>query len=103
MAIGAFKESYLDYCRKWFEEVNCGGAFEVSDEAYQFFLAVEMNVRSCLMTILQAGSSQATEDQKKSLLQNLMENEDIMFHWSLVSVDCDGSPELLRDILSGLR
>ena len=100
MAIGAFEESYIDYCRKWFEEVNRGGAFEVSDEAYQFFLAVEINVRSCLMTILQTGSSQATEDQKKSLLQKLMEDEDIMFYWSLVSVDCDGSTELLRDILT---
>ena len=37
MAVGAIEESYLDYCRKLFEDVNRSGAFEVSDEAYQFF------------------------------------------------------------------
>ena len=100
MAIGAFEESFYDYCRKWFEEINRGGAFEVSDEAYNFFLAVEMNVRSSLTTLLQKGSSQATEDQKKTLLQNLSENEDILFYWSLISVDCDSSSELLAEILA---
>ena len=99
MAIGAFEESFHEYCRKWFEEVNRGGAFEVSDEAYNFFLSVEMNVRTTLTTILHE-SSQASGDQKKVLLQSLSENEDILFHWSIVSVDCDGSVELLTEILA---
>ena len=102
MAVGTFEDSFYDYCRKWLEEINRGGVFEVSDEAYNFFLAVEMNVRSSLMTLLREGSCQATEDQRKILLQRMLEDEDILFFWSLVSVDCDGSLsiELLREILA---
>ena len=97
MAIGTFKESFQDYCWKWFEDINHGGTFEVCDEAFQFFVAV---VRSSLVTVLQHGPSQATGDQKKTLLPNLSENEGILFYWSLVSVDCDGSTELLTEILA---
>ena len=32
--------------------------------------------------------------------KKLSENEDILFHWSLLSVDCDSSTELLKEILS---
>ena len=100
MAVGVFEDSFYDYCRKWFEEINRGGAFEVNDCAFSFFLCVEMNIRSSLTKFLQVQSSQATEDQKMTLLKELSENEDIRFHWSLLSVDCDGSTELLREILS---
>ena len=100
MAVGAFEDSFYDYCRKWFEEINRGGAFEVNDCAFNFFLCVEINTRSRLTKLLQVQSSQATEDQKMTLLKELSEDEDIRFHWSLLSVDCDGSTELLREILS---
>ena len=96
MVVGAFEDSFYDYCRKWFEEVNRGGAFEVNDCAFSFFLCVEMNIRTSLTKLLQLQSSQATEDQKTTLLKKLLENEDIRFHWSLLSVDCDGSTELLK-------
>ena len=48
MAVGAFEDSFYDYCRKWFEEINRGGAFEVNDCAFSFFLCVEINIRSSL-------------------------------------------------------
>ena len=59
-----------------------------------------MNIPSSLTRLLLVQSSQATEDQKTTLLKELSKNEDIHFHWSLLSIDCDGSTELPREILS---
>ena len=54
---GAFEDSFYDYCRKWFEEVNRGGAFEVNIFAVSFFLCVDMNIDSSLTKLLQVQSS----------------------------------------------
>ena len=78
MAVGASEDCFYDYCRKWFEEINHGGAFEVHDCAFSFFLCVEIKVRSSLTRLLQVQSSQATKDQKTTLLKELLENEDIL-------------------------
>ena len=53
MAIGEFEDSFYDYAKKWFESVNHGGAFEVSDSA---FVCVEKRIRCALATHLNSSS-----------------------------------------------
>ena len=79
----------------WLEKVNRGGLFELNDAAYNFFLEIEKHTRFYLRSLYQ------NPEQKSVILQRLKENEDILFYWSLISVDVDDrhSPELLQDIL----
>ena len=46
MAVGAFEDSFYDSCRKSFEEINHGGAFEVNDCVLNWFLLVCWNEHS---------------------------------------------------------
>ena len=37
--------SFLDYTQEWVKKVNRGGLFVVSDEAYRFFVSLELASR----------------------------------------------------------
>ena len=99
MAIGgSFEDSFYDYAKKWFEITNRGGALEVKDCVFEFFLVVEVNTR----TYLRALFTQTEKNRKTAILQELAHNEDILFHWSIVSVDIDDNEiaqELLIEVL----
>ncbi len=71
MSIGA---SFYDYARKWFEIVNRGGAFEVSDSTYEFFLVLEKKTRHALNSYLHTG------DDQKFVVDKIMADEDILFY-----------------------
>ena len=58
MAIGTYEDTFYGYARRWFENINRGGAFEVSNSAFDFFLAVEKGTRHALNTNLHASQDQ---------------------------------------------
>ena len=61
MAIGTYEDTFYGYAKRWFESINRGGALEVSDSAFDFFLAVEKGTRHALKTSLHT-----SQDQKGS-------------------------------------
>ena len=96
MAIGTFEDTFYGYARKWFECVNRGGAFEVSDSAFDFFLVIKKSTRHALKSYLH------TSHDQKDVVKKLILDEDILFHWSMLSIDLDDeeSPEVLNDIIT---
>ena len=96
MTIGTYEDTFYGYARRWFESINRGGAFEVSDCTFDFFLAVEKSTRHALKSYLHASQDQ------KDIVKKLMLDEDILFHWSMLSIDLDDdeSPEVLNDIIT---
>ena len=62
MAIGTYEDTFYGYTRRWFESINRGGAFEVSDSTFDFFLAVEKSTRHALVSFLHT-SHDSIDDQ----------------------------------------
>ena len=45
MAVGTFEDSFFNYAKRWLDSINRGGAFELGDSAYSFFLVIEEKFR----------------------------------------------------------
>ena len=73
MGVGTYTDTFYDYARVWFEKINRGGAFELNDAAYNFFIAIEKNTRIYLASLQQHPTDKST------VLQQLSRNEDILF------------------------
>ena len=80
--------------------VNRGGLFEVNDQAYTFFIILEKNVRKHLTVLFRRGSTEA--DSKESVVDDIMNDEDILFNWMLMTTidDDTQSKELLFHIVN---
>lgn len=96
MAVGAFEDSFYDYARRWFDSINRGGAFEVDDMAFEFFLTVEKKIRVYLRSL-----HDSCQHNHATVIDDLTSDQDILYHWSTVSIDLSEaeSLELLRDIV----
>ena len=76
------------YTKKWFDLVNRGGLFPLNEKTLMFFAAVEKCVRALLPKhVIHEESDKATF--KDVLLKNIVQNEDVQFHWVLLSQDID--------------
>ena len=97
--------SLQEYTREWVEKVNRGGLFDVSDEAYNLFIAIEVAMLYRLTSHLKSSVSLEPADAKQgkdAIIDHVLSDCDVQFHWSLLSVDIpddkDGF-ELLRNII----
>ena len=77
--------------------VDRGGLFKVNDEAFRFFIELEMKLRHHLINIFNENS----ESRKESIIDSLMADEDILFSWVFVlgELDEDESTELLHEVI----
>ena len=76
------------YTKKWFDLVNRGGLFPLNEKTLMFFAEVEKCVRALLPKhVIHEESDKATF--KDVLLKNIVQNEDVQFHWVLLSQDID--------------
>ena len=100
--------SFLDYTQEWVNKVNRVGLFVVSDEAYRFFVSLELASRRKLQdhlieTATSTLSSLPAEDDGVSALVTLLcKDGDILFYWTLVGMDEEdenGTVELLGHII----
>ena len=66
---------------EWLVAVNRGGLIAVDDSVYHLFLAVELEIRQHLSA---ANVSQDT-NVKKILLDKVFANEEVLFHWEIIS------------------
>lgn len=96
MGIGECEESFYEYAKMWFVKINRGGAFEVDDSTYEFFLELEKKVRVYLRNAKSSGSI------PESAVDDTINDEGILLHWSVIaSIDLteEESMELLRDVV----
>lgn len=79
---------------EWVRAIDRGGLILVSDELYMMFQSMELELRKHL----KLGNDVNIKD---NAMKELMDNEDVLFYWSLVSVDFDEaeSNELLKLII----
>ena len=96
MAVKGSAESYMEYTKEWIKRINRGGLFKVHDEAYSFFVTLEMKVRQHLAVLFRSDAP-----SKQHVLNEIMQDADILFSWT-IAADIDEenlSLELLSHVV----
>lgn len=75
----------------WTNEVDRGGLWHISDEAYSVFLLLEDEVRRHFKVTTVATLDETT---KRSIMDAILTNEDLLFQWSLVTAEADNSTSI---------
>ena len=97
MAVTGQESSFYEYTTEWIHQVDRGGLFHVNEQAYLFFRALELKTRITLPDHLKR-----MQGSKQSLVSDVMEDENVQFYWTMVSVDIDreeDAQELLQKIV----
>lgn len=98
--------SLIEYTRKWVDQVNRGGLFDISDEGYHLFVAIELAMRVKLGGHLERSITPVdptSGEGKSAIITFVTSDEDVQFQWSIVSYDIDNeqhSSELLKEIVA---
>ena len=99
MAMDGNETSLMDYTKEWTKKINRGGLFELSDNTFQLFQAIELALCQRLVTHLR---DECSED-KGTIINSVAHDEDVLFHWSMSSIDIaeeSHSAELLSNVIS---
>ena len=103
MSVGGDITDFPTYAMKWLEQIDRGGLFHVNDKTFSLFRHIESKVRELLPHTLLASAMPASESlSKEALLFQVVEDEDVQSHWSILSVDIEeeNNPDrLLRHIV----
>ena len=98
MALDGNESSLMEYTQEWTKKINRGGLFELSDNTFQLFQAIELALFHRLVSQLHEEDS-----DKMTIIKSVAEDEDVLFYWSMNSVDIEEeshSAELLSNIIS---
>lgn len=90
-------DSIQAFTKQWLSAVNRGGLFFVTDEVYLLFFEMEMKMRKHLHELISE-----KHINKKAVIEGIASDDDVLFHWCLVSTDIDdeaASQELLGKIV----
>ena len=77
-------------------KVNRGGLFVISDEAYRFFVTLELATRGKLphhllatatSTLTSSPSHEAAD--VSAIVKSICEDDDVLFYWTFVGIDMD--------------
>lgn len=102
VAVSCDDTEFFTYTKKWINIiVNRGGLFPVNDITYQFFVVIERQVK-CVFPEYAIKSSGCTEDFKQDVIKKIMNQEDVQWHWTLISQCIDSEEdaiELLYEIV----
>ena len=103
MEVEGSTSSLLSYTREWVDKINRGGLFDVSDEAYYLFVAIELSMRKKLMNHLKRSITlPESVEGKSAIVEFVTGDSDVQFHWLILSVDIEDeqdSDELLKRIV----
>ena len=102
LAVEREGDDVLTYTRKWFEIVNRGGLYPINDVAFTFFVHIEVCVRGLLPKHLLVSSAQQ-DTFKMNVHDKVLQNEEILCYWALLSQDIDApedSESLLKEIVN---
>ena len=100
MAVDGNESSLMDYTKEWTKKINRGGLFELSDNTFQLFQAIELALCHRLVTRLRDEDS---EDKTAIIINSVAQDEEVLFYWSMNSIDIaeeTHSTELLSNIIS---
>ena len=92
MAVNGEESTILEYTSQWVSKVNRGGLFEVNDMGYLLFREIEINLRDKLTKFLQP-STTVQLDRKEELITSAIQDNNIQFYWTMLSVDIDSEQE----------
>ena len=101
MAVSCDDTEFFAYTKKWINTVNRGGLFPLNDITYQFFVAIERQVKVILPEHA-IKSSGCTDNFKQNVINKIMHQEDVQWHWTLISQSIDSEEdaiELLYEIV----
>lgn len=99
MAVAGEGDDILSYTRKWMEKVNRGGLFPINDDTFHLFIEIEKCVRIHLPNYLHTKPKGSFQ---QSVHDKIVDNEDVQFHWVLLSQDIEDSDDsvtLLTEIV----
>ena len=91
--------SFLDYTRLWIDKVNRGGLFYVSDNAYNLFVAIEIAMQVSLTKHIKCSyklSAEESRSKKKIIVDSVIRNDDVLFHWYIIAIDINNEQEGLQ-------
>ena len=92
---------FFDYTKGWIDRVNRGGLFPMNDITFEFIVAVERRVKGILPDYV-TGMSKSKEDFQVQVLDTIVADDNIQWHWTLLSQCIDSEDlaiELLREIV----
>ena len=67
----------------WTQESNCGGLVQIDDSLYQLLVAIEIEFRKHFTV----ANGTANESLKHLAFHGIIENEDVLFYWSMISIN----------------
>ena len=83
----------LGSSKDWTNAVNRGGLVIINDEAYRLFTAIETIIRTHYNV---HNIKNITDGVKSTLLAKVEEDEDVQFHWCIITADmCSKVSKLL--------
>ena len=90
-------DSYIQYTKRWINAIDRGGLFRVSDEVFVLFHEIERMVRRFVVKL----TSQSSQQDKQEIVDEIVSDGDVQFHWSMISVDLDhdAGEQLLQQII----
>ena len=86
MYVDGPESSLLEYSRMWVERVNRGGLFDVSDEAYLLFYAIEEAVIEKLTSHIRKSvflTSDESEQRMKVIIEEVLGDCDVQYRCSI--------------------
>ncbi len=101
MAVEGESGDVLAYTKVWQDKINRGGLFPLSDEAFHFFVQVELCVRTFLPHHVLTRPNDK-EAFKRNVHSKISEDDDVQFYWTLLSQDIDEPKDaelLLEEII----
>ena len=75
------EEDDADCSAEWVKAVDRGGLSHVNNAAYCAFLAMALELRKHI------GVHKMTDGFKEKVLKSIIENEDVLFYWTIIATD----------------
>ena len=76
---------FLQYTKEWIGRVNRGGLFPLNNQTFTLFVEIEKQTRVLLTRHMHKSTSKNSEDFKENVISKIVDNEDVQFHWTLIS------------------
>lgn len=101
MAVNGEESSFLAYTLEWSRTVNRGGLFEINDETFHLFQAIELDMQKRLLSTLSSFSNKS-DDRRQFIIDAAAADTDVQFVWARLSSDIkeeEHAIHLLKEII----
>ena len=100
MAVNGEESSFLAYTLEWSRAVNRRGLFEINDETFHLFQAIEQDMQKHLLSTLSSFSNKS-DDRRQFIIDAAAADTDVQFVWARLSSDIkeEHAIHLLKEIV----